>query len=163
MTNRSSPRVAGALVLMVAAICLPLGLVLPLVRFERLFVFEDTPSLIEIVAGLFVGGEWLLAAVVALVSIVFPAAKLAVAQVVVAGGGEAPRWLAALSKWSMADVLLVALAILAAKSSGLAAAVTQPGVWFYGASALLAYVGTALGTRGRAGNEKGPPDRSDGP
>lgn len=43
-----------------------------------------------------------------------------------------------LSKWSMMDVLLVAIVIFAAKTSGLAEAFTQPGLWFYAASSMLA-------------------------
>jgi len=41
-----------------------------------------------------------------------------------------------LSKWSMMDVLLVAIVIFATKSSGLAQAFTQPGLWFYAGSSL---------------------------
>ena len=40
----------------------------------------------------------------------------------------------------MLDVLLVALVIFAAKTSGLAAAITQPGLWFFAASTVLAAV-----------------------
>ena len=40
-------------------------------------------------------------------------------------------WLRALSNWSMLDVVLVALVIFAAKTSGLATAFTQPGLWFF--------------------------------
>jgi paraquat-inducible protein A len=48
-----------------------------------------------------------------------------------------------LSKWSMMDVLLVALVVFAAKTSGLAAAVSQPGVWFYALSTLLVAAASA--------------------
>ncbi len=37
----------------------------------------------------------------------------------------------------MLDVVLVALVIFAAKTSGLATAFTQPGLWFFAASAVL--------------------------
>lgn len=80
-------------VLLVAApFFLALGLVLPLVRFEKLWFFDETPSLLEIVASL---------------------------------------------KWSMMDVLLVAIVIAAAKTTGLANAFTQPGLWCYAASAMI--------------------------
>ena len=44
----------------------------------------------------------------------------------------------------MLDVLLVALVIFAAKTSGLAAAFTQPGLWLFTASAVLTAVASAL-------------------
>ncbi|MEO0329087.1 MAG: paraquat-inducible protein A, partial [Pseudomonadota bacterium] len=49
----------------------------------------------------------------------------------------------ALAKWSMLDVLLVALAIFAAKTSGLANAITQPGLWFFALSAITVALATA--------------------
>jgi len=52
--------------------------------------------------------------------------------------GRLGRIVPLLSKWSMMDVMLVAIVIFAAKTSGLAQAFTQPGLWFYAASAILA-------------------------
>jgi paraquat-inducible protein A len=124
--------------------CLALGLTLPLVRFEKLYFFEDTPSLIGVIVTLWRDGSLLLAVLVALFSAVFPVAKLLVvlSEAVVTRRGE-PRIagplsnvIPLLSKWSMMDVLLVALVIVAAKTSGVANAFTQPGLWFYAASAL---------------------------
>ena len=137
-----------AVLLVVASGSLALGLTLPLVRVDRLWLFEDRPSLLDIVQGLGSEGEWLLALAVALFSVVFPIAKLVTAQLAAIERSIAPpRWLSALSKWSMMDVLLVALAIFAAKTSGLAAAASEPGLWFYGLSAFSALAATYLGSR----------------
>ena len=54
------------------------------------------------------------------------------------GKGFVHRLLPLLSRWSMMDVMLVAVVIVAAKTSGLASAFTQPGLWFYAASAIAA-------------------------
>ena len=54
------------------------------------------------------------------------------------------RWAGVLSKWSMMDVLLVALVITAAKTSGLAEAIVQPGLWFYAISALCGAIAAGL-------------------
>lgn len=128
--------------LVLSAFCLALGLVLPLVRFEKLYVFKETPSLVDLVLSLWTGGNVGLAALVALFSIVFPAVKLVgIAVEATARDGEGAllrRLLPLLSKWSMMDVMLVALVIVAAKTSGMATAFTQPGLWFYAASAILA-------------------------
>ena len=144
-----SVTLARAALLVLASAFLALGVTLPLVRFERLWLFESTPSLLGIVADLWSGEERLLAAFVVLVSLVFPCVKLLLAQITAIDRSAPPRWLAGLSKWSMTDVLLVALAIVAAKTSGLAEAVTEPGVWFYGGSALCAYAATALPPQAR--------------
>ncbi|MCR9136254.1 MAG: paraquat-inducible protein A [Alphaproteobacteria bacterium] len=137
-------RFALSFLLVVAPFFLALGLTLPLVRFETLYFFEDTPSLIAIIMTLWVDGSYLLATLVALFSAVFPIAKLLAVMVEAVGvdtagasrKGLVSALLPVLSKWSMMDVMLVALVIVAAKTSGVADAFTQPGLWFYAASAL---------------------------
>ena len=130
--------------LVLSALCLAFGLVLPLVRFEKLYFFSETPSLVDIVLSLWEQGSGGLALLVALFSIVFPVVKLfAIALEATAPSrvGDKAGWLArllpVLGKWSMMDVMLVALVIVAAKTSGMASAFTQPGLWFYAASAIM--------------------------
>ena len=132
------------LFLVASAFSLALGLVLPLVRFEKLYFFSETPSLIGIVTSLWSQGSPALALVIALLSIVFPIAKLigiAIEATAPSAGGRQDRAVARLlpilGKWSMMDVMLVALVIVAAKTSGMASAFTQPGLWFYAASAIM--------------------------
>lgn len=144
-------RILTALLLVVAAFCLALGVTQPLIRFETFVFFSSTPSLVEIVAGLWRDGEALLSLIIALFSIVFPAAKILAAQAVFADSGRdasARRKLRTLlgivSKWSMMDVVLVALAIFAAKTTGLADAFTQPGLWFYATSVTAAAAASFL-------------------
>ena len=136
------------LVLFVATLSLGFGLVMPLVRVERLFFLTDEPSLFSIVSGLWAEGEMLLSTVIALFSIVFPCLKLGLLHVAAYSEHDAhrrvPSWLRALSNWSMLDVVLVALVIFAAKTSGLATAFTQPGLWFFAVSALLTATASAL-------------------
>lgn len=130
--------------LVLSALSLAFGLVLPLVRFEKLYFFDETPSLIDIVGSLWGQGNVGLAVLVALFSIVFPVVKLlGIAVEAIApslSGGKASRFtrlLPVLGKWSMMDVMLVALVIVAAKTTGMASAFTQPGLWFYAASAIM--------------------------
>ncbi len=130
--------------LLAAAICFGLGITLPLIEFEKLFLFKETPSLVGVVSGLWIKGDLALAALVAAFSLVFPVVKLFTVFEAAFGAGRFPAWAGVLSKWSMMDVLLVAILVFAAKTSGLASAVSQPGIWFYAASTLLAAV--AAGT-----------------
>lgn len=123
-------------ILLIAAVSFGLGITLPLVRFEKFWLFAETPSLIEVITDLYKSGEILLAIAVCAFSIIFPVIKMA-ATFQSAFNGKKPRaWTSALSKWSMMDVLLVAILILAAKTTGLAQAFSQPGLWFYGLSSI---------------------------
>jgi paraquat-inducible protein A len=145
--------------MVLAPFCLALGIVLPLARFETLYVFNREPSLVDIVMSLFRDGDYALAAVVFLVSIVFPILKMLVVMArplgIVPEGGWSARLLPQLARWSLMDVLLVALVIVAAKTGGIATALSQPGLWFYAASALMAVVAHVLGER--MGRQAGTP------
>lgn len=140
---------AVPVILFAATFCFGLGLVLPVAVFETLLVFTERPSLIEVVVRLWDEGDVAIAFLVGLFSVVFPAAKLLVLHLA-AYAPERLHWverIGVLSKWSMADVLVVALAIFAAKTSGLADAATQAGIWFYAAATLLSAVAALILTR----------------
>lgn len=136
------------LILFAASICFALGIVLPLIHVDRLYFFADEPSLIGMIAALWRGGDWLLAIVVAMFSVVFPAMKLGLlhnaAYGQAAGAVSIPGWFRALSNWSMLDVILVALVVFAAKTSGLATAFSKPGLWFFAASVMLTATASAV-------------------
>lgn len=106
-------------------------------QFEKLWFFVERPSLLQVISGLWSEGGYLIAIVVALFSIVFPIVKMGMGMQALVGNGV-PKWVSYLAKWSMVDVLLVAIIIFAAKTSGLASAVAEPGVWFFAASSVLA-------------------------
>ena len=136
------------LLLFAATVCFTLGISQPLLRVERLFVFSDEPSLIAIIVGLWTEGDMALSALIALFSAFLPAVKLVLLHLATFdrhyGTIGIGAWLFALSRWSMLDVLLVALVVFAAKTSGLATAFTLPGLWFFAASVLLTAVASAL-------------------
>lgn len=130
--------------LVTAPLLLGFGLVLPLVRFETLYFFTEIPSLLAIVSSLWQTGNTLLCLIVILVSVVLPVMKMIglAAEASGAGKGRAGSLfyhhvIPHLSKWSMMDVLLVAIVIVAAKGTGLASAFTQPGLWCYAGSAII--------------------------
>lgn len=135
--------------LLASAVTFGLGITLPLIRFEKLYFFADTPSLLGVVSGLWQKGDTGLAALVAAFSLVFPLVKLFTVFEAAFGSGKFPAWAGVLSKWSMMDVLLVAILVFAAKTSGLASAVSQPGIWFYALSTVSAAIAAELAKRGR--------------
>lgn len=121
------------------------GITLPLMTFEKLFFFEENPSLTGIIWSLHDSSDHALAVLVALFSIVFPFVKMvAIAAEALTEPGAAPGWFARLvpflTKWSMMDVMLVAIVIAAAKTSGLANAFTEAGLWCYAGAALTTTV-----------------------
>jgi paraquat-inducible protein A len=136
------------ILLFLATFSLALGMTMPLMSVSRLYFFDENPSLLGVIGSLWSGGEWLLAGIVAIFSVILPITKLAVGQLaasqVPAAAHILHRWITILSKWSMLDVLLVALVIFGAKTSGLATAIAQPGLWFFTASAILSAVAAHL-------------------
>ena len=146
----------NALLLVGASFSFALGITLPLMRFESFYLFSTDASLVEVILSLWSGGDGLLALLVGLVSIAFPLVKLllvAAEQVAKEGAareGVLDRLVPVLSKWSMMDVLLVAIVIFATKTSGLAQAFTQPGLWFYAGSSLAVVALSALGRKAEA-------------
>jgi len=141
-------RLLTAIVLASATFCFALGITLPLMEVRRLFVLSDHPSLIGIASSLWATGDYLLALVITLFSIVFPAFKLmllhAAAMALPGAPFHVPRLLRSLSNWSMLDVVLVALVVFTAKNSGVATALTRPGLWFFAASVVLTVAAAAL-------------------
>ena len=142
-------RILLALSLVLASFSFALGVTLPLIKVKQLLFFTDQPSLVQVVASLWRGGDWPLATVVGLFSLVFPAVKISYLHVVALGGvrGHLHGALRALSNWSMLDVMLVAIVVFAAKTSGLATAITQPGLWFFAASTVLTTLASYLARR----------------
>lgn len=136
-----------SLLILAAAVCLGLGLTLPVLKLTKLYVWTDEHSMISIIWALYQDDELLLAVIVGVFSVVFPVLKLvyllAAAFVGPEDGTEQRRWLADiewLGKWSMLDVLALALTIFYVKSSNFADAVTLPGVYFFTAAVVLTMI-----------------------
>ncbi|QDG75776.1 paraquat-inducible protein A [Labrenzia sp. PHM005] len=139
-------RLVIAFLLPIATFSFALGITLPMMRLEKLYFLEERPSLIDVIQGLWVEGDAALAVVIALFSVIFPAAKIALTHVAAVTGGRSRSLalLSAVSKWSMLDVMLVALVLFAAKTSGLAAASLLPGLWFYAGATLATALAAML-------------------
>jgi paraquat-inducible protein A len=135
------------IILLGAAMSFALGITLPLIQVDRLYFLSSSPSLIEVTGSLWIHGNIAIAIVTAAFSIVFPLLKLIVLHFAAfrAHGAnvEIPGWFKALARWSMLDVMVVALIIFAAKTSGLATAATKPGLWFFAISAVLTAIASS--------------------
>jgi len=133
-----------------AAVLLALGLALPIVEVERLLVFEERASLLRLVYELLAQGEILLGAVVAVFSVAFPVfklgllIKLCVRPPVAEAARRALAWIDRLGRWSMLDVLVVALVVFSVKTSGWATAASQPALYCFTAAVLLKMAAAAI-------------------
>jgi paraquat-inducible protein A len=141
-------KVAGILLL----VALPLmiaGLSMPAISITRLFVFTDTYSIVGAVFAFWTGGNYVLFLFVFFFSLLFPAAKILIAlwAWAVEDGDQAGenlkqicRLFAAVSKWSMLDVFIVALTVLAVEGSLLGAADVHLGIVLFAASIVLSTI-----------------------
>lgn len=127
--------------LALAAVFLPLGLILPVVETTQLWVFRSSYSLIDTVRALIDEDELALGLLIAVFSLVTPIVKLSLVTVLhmrLRGSGMSvlANWVDRLGKWSLTDVLVVALLIVMASGTGLDIA-AEPGLWFFATSAFL--------------------------
>jgi paraquat-inducible protein A len=127
--------VVASLALLVA------GAVTPLLTTERFYFFSNTFSLASGLRQLVANDQFLIAAVIALFSLCVPVVKAAV--IWVAASPSAPRtaWLVLadrFGKWSMLEVFVAALAIVALKLGPVVDATLHYAAYLLAASVLLA-------------------------
>ena len=130
--------------LWLSAVLLAAGVTAPVIHVNRLFIFSDSFSIIEAVGQLAEAGHYFLAVVIFLFSVVVPVFKIATAyrawrslEVGGDGFGRVVALLELIGKWSMLDVFIVAVIVVSAKSSIIASAQLQPGLYLFAASILL--------------------------
>lgn len=138
-------------VLLIAALSLGLGVYLPVVEVSNLAIFSSRFSIAEAALELLKDEQYLLGFVVIVFSVVFPLGKILAAAVLWQryrkSGAKPDRWIGRLEffgRWSCADVLLVAMAIVVAKTSGIAYARMEIGMWFFAVSIVLTGIGVYL-------------------
>jgi len=133
--------------LALAAALLVAGWFLPILTVEELWWIEDEVSIAQGLVALFEDGDYFVFAVILLFTVAFPAIKIGAAYILLFHVDmRAPglgRWLSridGLGKWSMLDVFVVALMVVAIKMHWLADVVVHPGIWVFGAAILTAMV-----------------------
>lgn len=129
--------------LVLSAAALATGYALPLMAISKLVFWKDDYTLITSVTGLWHGGNYVLAVVIFLFSIIFPCTKLVALAVVWWKPFESEArerfvfWVGVLGKWSMLDVFVCALLIVLTQSKGYIDASPRVGLFvFAGAIAL---------------------------
>lgn len=129
--------------LVVALGLLVTGLLLPVLRIEKLVLWEDDYSIIDGAISLWRNGHWFLSAVILAFSVVFPALKL----LGLLGVWFAPlhenrrariiRLIDLLGRWSMLDVFVVAVTIVLTSSRAALDAQPRAGLYVFTGAVVL--------------------------
>jgi paraquat-inducible protein A len=140
------------MVLIAAAACLIAGVSLPMLVVREFFIYGQRLSILDGVTALFNQGDWPLAMILVLFSIVLPLVKIGTLLLLwwQQQQGRLPRgWLIRSLEWSgrwaMLDVFVVALAIVAMKAHAFTDAYVAGAVYpFVAAIGLIAYGARAV-------------------
>lgn len=149
--RRARRWVAG--LVLASGVLLIVAFALPTVTFRKLGAKEEVYSILGGIRSLWDDGNFILASIVFLFSVVWPTGKLlALAALAVGRGAPAPRrslagWLALLGKWSMLDVFVIALFVGAIRLGLLADAASHAGIHVFALAIVISMFATLLVVR----------------
>jgi paraquat-inducible protein A len=123
-------------------VALTAGLLLPALRVTELRLFDTVYSVLGGLDALRKAGDWALLVLIFAFSIVLPYAKLVLLAWVwrrgkPSGSRHALDLIEALGRWSLLDVLVVALAVVTLQGNFFVRTRLEPGVYVFAAAALL--------------------------
>jgi paraquat-inducible protein A len=135
---------AFSFMIIMATVFFALGIMLPAVRFTTVFVWTNQHSVATIIWALWKNEEYFLCFVIFMFSIFFPFLKLFYLLTLVTSPDmpaefrnksiSAMEWL---GRYSMTDVMVLALMIFYINASGYTEASVLPGVYFFAASTIM--------------------------
>ena len=135
---------AFSFLIILATVFFALGVMLPAIRFTTVFVWTNQHSIATIIWALWKNEEFFLCFVIFMFSIFFPFLKLFYLLTLVTSPDmpaefrdksiSAMEWL---GRYSMTDVMVLALMIFYINASGYTEASVLPGIYFFAASALM--------------------------
>lgn len=138
------------LLVVITAVCLAIGLSAPVLTLEKFFIIENTFSIFSGLVQLLEEARIFLFIIILLFSVVMPIIKLVVLFRLLgstAGSSETlHRYLRLMhqyGKWSMLDVFVVALLVVAVKLGAVASVETHDGLYAFGSAVLLTMAITA--------------------
>jgi paraquat-inducible protein A len=135
---------AFSFLIILATVFFALGVMLPAIRFTTVFVWTNQHSVATIIWALWKNEEFFLCFVIFMFSIAFPFMKLFYLLTLVTSPDmpaefrnksiSAMEWL---GRYSMTDVMVLALMIFYINASGYTEASVLPGIYFFAASAIM--------------------------
>ncbi|WP_300555989.1 paraquat-inducible protein A [Maricaulis sp.] len=131
--------------LLLTSVLFPLGLILPAVETTHVWLWRGEHSIAGFGLALLEAEEYLLATIVWIFSLIFPAIKLIWMWRLQFRRGELPshgqvRLLELLGKWSMADVLVIALLVLTVRGNFVFGAAPLPGLFVFALAVALSMI-----------------------
>jgi len=130
--------------IIVATIFFALGVMMPVIKFTTIYVWTNEHSIATIIYALYNNQEYFLCGVLFIFSIVFPFLKLFYLLTLVTSPDFSPEFreksfntIEWLGRYSMTDVMVLAILIFYMNSSGYTEANVLPGAYFFAASALI--------------------------
>jgi paraquat-inducible protein A len=136
--------------LLVTTACLAIGLTAPVLTLEKFFIIDNTVSIFSGLVQLLEEGRYFLFVIILLFSVVLPLVKLGVLFRLLSSGksdnATLRRYLHLMhqyGKWSMLDVFVVALLVVAVKLGAVARVETHYGLYAFGCAVLLTMAITA--------------------
>lgn len=149
--QRSNSRVAATA--LAALIVYPVAVSLPIMQIQQ-FGHRTQASILEGIVTLTTGGQFVVAAIVLLCSIIFPLGKLFALLAMSLAGNRLPlahhhkawtyRIVEWTGRWGMLDVLLVAVLVAALKLGNIMEVTPGPGAAAFAACVILSLLATAF-------------------
>ena len=137
--------------LLAAAITYVIGITAPIMTLKKLVFITHTFSVTSGIRALFDEGEWFLFVLIGLFSVVLPVLKLGMLAVIAnlrySTTQKLDGWLGLLAhygKWSMLDVMIVAILFVSIKLGGLVSLEVHYGIYVFACSVLLTMAATWL-------------------
>ena len=136
--------------LVITTIMLAVGLSAPILTLEKFFIIENTFSIFSGLVQLLEEGRIFLFVIILLFSVVMPIIKLGVLFRLLGSTADSSevlhrylRLMHQYGKWSMLDVFVVALLVVAVKLGAVASVETHYGLYAFGSAVLLTMAITA--------------------
>lgn len=145
LSHRAIPLLIAAAFLLFAT-----GVFFPFFRVTKFWIFNDAISVVGGIITLFHEGEYFLFTVLTLFTLLFPCVKLGLLAVIwlerahdLARVRRLHGWVESLGKWSMLDVFVVAILIVAMKSAAVADIHIGPGLYLFTFSVVATQLASA--------------------
>ena len=136
--------------LVITSICLAVGLTTPVLTLEKFFIISNTFSIYSGLVQLLEEDRFFLFVIISLFSVVLPIIKLGVLfRLLLSHSNNSEslhrylRLMHQYGKWSMLDVFVVALLVVAVKLGAVASVETHYGLYAFGFAVLLTMAITA--------------------
>jgi paraquat-inducible protein A len=144
-------RAGVPLLLAIAFLAFGTGIFFPFFHVTKFWMFHDAVSVVSGILALLHEGEYFLFVVLTLFTLLFPCVKLGLLAVIWAEREHNlvrvrrwHRWVEHLGKWSMLDVFVVAILIVALKSASVAELHIGAGLYLFTFSVIATQVASSL-------------------